>query len=150
MKVVLIKTEKGLRGSTAADHDRWTRFRRRLETMKPGTWLRVEAAVPRSGKQHRKFMALLQLITENSEVYDTVAKALVAIKLLVGHFEPHIDPATGELMKVPMSIAYESMNQDEFELFYSDAIDAVLRYVLPQFDRETADRLMELIVLGWG
>ena len=73
MKAMLVKTDKGLRGATPADQEAWAKFRRKLETMKPGTWLRMEWARPRHGKHHRKFFALLQLVAENSETYDTVA-----------------------------------------------------------------------------
>lgn len=150
MKAVLIKTERGLTGSTPADTAAWQRFKRRLETMKPGTWLRMEWARPRNGSHHRKFFALLQLVAENSEVYDTTEKALVAVKLCTGHVEPAIDPRTGELIQIPKSIAFDAMEQDEFEVFYSAAIDAVLQYILPQMDRPTAYRLMDMIVEGWG
>ena len=150
MKAVLIKTEKGLRGATAKDQEAWAKFRRRLETMKAGTWLRIETAVPRHGKHHRKFFALLQLIAENSETYDTVEKALVAVELIVGHFEPAIHPETGELLQVPKSIAFESLDQDAFDAFYSAAIDGVLRHILPQFDQAKAEHLMDMIVEGWA
>jgi len=150
VKVMLLKTPKGLRGATPDDHEAWVKFKRRLETMRAGKWLRVEASSPRNGAHHRKFMALLQLVTENSEVYDTVDKALVAVKLIVGHFEPAIHPQTGELIQVPKSIAYESMDQDAFEAFYSAAIDGVLQHILPQMDQATADRLLEMIVEGWA
>lgn len=150
MKAMLLKTPSGLRGATPADQDAWAKFRRRLETMKPGRWLRVEFSSPRHGKHHRKFMALLQLIVENSEVYDTIPKALVAVKLCVGHFDLMVDPTTGEISKVPRSISYESMPQEEFDQFYSQAIDAVLQHVLPTMDRDTADRLMDMVVEGWA
>lgn len=150
MKVMLLKTPAGLRGATPDDHTAWVKFKRRLETMKAGKWLRIESSSPRNGAHHRKFMALLQLVTENSEVYDTVEKALVAVKLIVGHFEPAIHPQTGELIQVPKSIAYESMDQEAFDAFYSAAIDGVLRYILPQLDKEKAERLLEMIVEGWA
>ncbi len=150
MKAVLIKTDKGLRGSTPVDQDAWAKFRRRLETMKPGTWVRMEWARPRNGQHHRKLFALLQLVAENSETYDTPEKALVAVKLVTGHAEPFIDPATGELMQLPKSIAYDAMDQDEFDRFYELAIDGVLRHILPGMDEATAERLLEMIVEGWG
>lgn len=150
MKAMLLKTEHGLRGATATDHEAWSKFRRRLETMKPGTWLRIESSRPRNGKHHRKFMALLQLVVENSESYNTIEKALIAVKLIAGHFEPAIHPQTGELIQVPKSIAYESMDQDEFDAFYSAALDGVLQHILPSMDAETADRLMDMIVEGWA
>lgn len=150
MKVLLLKTAGGLRGATPADQEAWAKFKRRLETMKPGKWLRIESKTPRNGAHHRKFMALMQLIAENSETYNTVEKALVAVKLIVGHFEPAIHPQTGELIQVPKSIAYEAMDQDAFDTFYSHALDGVLQHILPQFDKATADRLMDMICEGWG
>lgn len=149
MKAVLIKSENGLRGSTSEDHLAWARFKKRLERMKPGTFLRLEWAVPRSGKQHRKMFALLTLIRDNSETYDTVEKALVAVKLAAGYFDPHVDPTTGEVVPVVHSIAYESMEQDEFDKFFSNAVTAVCSCIVPQFDEETAYRLLDEIVMGW-
>ncbi len=150
MRAVLIKTERGLRGSTPADHEAYTKLKRRLERMKPGTWFRMEWAVPRHGPHHRKLFALLALVADNSETYDTTEKALVAIKLVTGYADPVIDPRTGELTQVPQSIAYDSMDQDEFDRFYQAAIDGVLRFILPHLDRQTADHLLEQIVMGWG
>jgi hypothetical protein len=150
MKAVLVKTERGLRGSTPADHEAYTKLKRRLERMKPGTWFRMEWAVPRHGPHHRKLFALLALVADNSETYDTTEKALVAIKLVTGYADPVIDPRTGELTQVPQSIAYDSMDQDEFDRFYQAAIDGVLRFILPHLDRQTADHLLEQIVMGWG
>ncbi len=150
MKAILIRSEKGLRGATPADHDAWTKFKRRLDRMKPGTWFRIEWSVPRHGPHHRKLFALLTLIADNSETYETAEKALVAVKLVAGYFDPVIDPRTGQMVPVPQSVSYESMDQDVFDIFYQAAIDGVLRHILPQFDRETADRLLEQIVLGWG
>lgn len=150
MKAVLIRTAKGLRGSTTADHEAWTKFRRQLETMPEGRYLRVEWSRPRNGPHHRKFMALLQLVTENSETYDTIEKALVAVKLCTGYADPHLDPRTGELVQTPRSIAFESMDQDAFEAFYSAAIDGVLRFILPQLSAGQADRLLDMIISGWA
>lgn len=150
MKCLVIKTEKGLRGATQPDHDAWTKFRRNLEAMKPGTWIRMEWARPRNGRFHRKFFALLQLVADNSEVYDTAEKALVAVKLVTGHFDLMVHPETGEILQIPRSISYDSMEQGEFDTFYSAAIDAVLRHILPTMDRETADQLIDVIIEGWS
>jgi len=147
---MLIRSDTGLRGSTPADHDAWTKFKRKLETMKPGTWMRLEWSRPRNGPHHRKFFALLSLVAENSETYNTTEKALVAVKLAAGFFDPFVDPKTGEIIQIPQSISYDAMDQDSFELFYSAAIDAVLQHILPTIDRETADRLLDMVIEGWG
>jgi hypothetical protein len=150
VKAVLIRTSRGLHGATPADHEAYSKFRRKLETMKAGSWLRLEWSTPRNGPHHRKFMALVNLVTENSEVYNTVPKALVAIKLAAGYFDPHVDPKTGEVLPIPQSISYDAMGQDEFEAFYGAALDGILQVVLPTMDRATADRLLDMIVEGWA
>ena len=149
MKALLIRTDKGLRGATPEDHATWTKFRRKLETLQPRKWLRLEFSSPRNGKHHGKFFALLQLIAENSEIYNTTEKALIAVKLCAGHFEPAVHPVTGELIQVPKSIAFESMDQEAFEAFYTAAVDAVLQHILPHIDRDKADRLLDMIAEGW-
>lgn len=150
MKCVLIRTPQGLVGSTPIDREVWSRFRRRLETMKPGTWLRMEWSRPRNGAHHRKMFALLQLVAENSETYSTPEKALVAVKLAAGYFDPMPDPRTGEIVPVLHSVSYDAMDQDAFEKFYSAALDGVLQVILPTMPRETAEHLMEMILEGWA
>lgn len=150
MKTVLIKTAKGLRGATPEDHDAFTKFKRKITTMKLGSWMRVDWSTPRNGPHHRKFMALVSLVTENSEVYRTKDEALVAIKLAAAYFDPHIDPRTGEVIPVVRSISYDAMEQEAFDVFYSAAIDGILATILPQMDRDTADKLLEMIIEGWS
>lgn len=150
MKAMLIKSPAGLRGSTPADQELWAKFKRKLETMKPGAWLRMEWSSPRNGPHHRKFMALLHLVTENSETYNTIPKALIAVKLAAGYFDPATDPRTGGIVPIPHSISYDAMGQEDFDVFYSAALDGVLQVILPTMSRETADKLMDMIVEGWA
>lgn len=150
MKAMLIKSPAGLRGATPSDQELWAKFKRKLETMKPGAWMRFEWSTPRNGPHHRKFMALLSLVAENSEIYNTTEKALIAVKLAAGHFDPAIDPRTGEIVPVVKSISYDAMAQEEFEVFYSAALDGVLQVILPTMSRETADQLLSMIVEGWA
>lgn len=93
---------------------------------------------------------MLQLIVENSETFNTKEKALVAVKLAAGHFDLMAHPLTGEIIQIPKSINFESMGQEDFDAFYTGAIDAVLQSILPQLDREKADMLLEMIIDGWA
>ena len=149
-KALLLKTTNGLRGSSPADHEAWAKFKRRLETMKPGTWIRMEWASPRNPAHHRKFFALLQLVAENSEVYNTTEKALVAVKLCTGHFDLMVHPGSGEIVRIPKTIAFEGMPQEEFDKFYSAAIDGVVQVILPQLDRDQADRPLAMVLERWA
>lgn len=150
MKAMLIRSPSGLRGATPGDQDAWAKFKRKLESMKPGAWLRMEWSSPRNGPQHRKFMALLSLVAENSETYNTTDKALNAVKLAAAYFDPFIDPRTGEIIPLVKSISYDAMPQEEFEAFYSAALDGVLQVILPTMTPETADKLLSMIVEGWA
>lgn len=150
MKVMLIATERGLIGSTPKDDEEWLKFKRRQQTIKAGEWLRVEWSSPRNGKHHRKMFALLTLVAENSETYSTTAKALNAVKLAAAYFDPFIDPRTGEIIPLVKSISFDAMPQEEFDVFYSAAIDGVLQVILPTMSRETADNLLDMIITGWA
>ena len=150
MKAMLLKTPAGLRGSTPADQELWAKFKRKLETMKPGAWMRFEWSTPRNGPHHRKMFALLSLVAENSEVYDTTDKALNAVKLAAAYFDPFIDPRTGEIIPMVKSISFDAMPQEEFDVFYSAALDGVLQVILPTMQKDTAEKLMDMIVEGWA
>ena len=118
--------------------------------MSVGEYLRIEATKPRNGPHHRKLFALLKLVSENSETYDTTEKALVAVKLVSGYSEPLLDPITGKFVQLPKSISYESMDQDAFNSFYSAAIDGILAHILPHLDRNKFDKLLDMIVGEWA
>lgn len=150
MRCMLIKTENGLRGATSEDHEVWLKFKRRLNVIKTGSFLRLEYSSPRNGKHHRLLFALINLVTENSEIYDTKAKALVGIKLATGYFDLVADPTTGEIIKIPDSIAFENMPQEDFDVFYSRAIDGILHHILPHIERSQAERLIDMIISGWA
>lgn len=150
MKAMLLKTPTGLRGSTPKDQELWAKLKRKLETMKAGTWLRMEWSTPRNGPHHRKMFALLTLVSENSEIYNTTEKALNAVKLAAAYYDPFIDPRTGEIIPLVKSVSYDAMPQEEFDVFYSAALDGVLQVILPTMTKDTADRLLDMIVEGWA
>ncbi len=150
MKAILFKhAVHGWVGATPKDQQLYDQHRARVRRAKPGTYLRLISTTPRNGKHHRKMWPLLELIVQNSEVYDTEERALVAIKLAAGFYDPIVDPTNGTVQNVPHSISYESMDQDAFARFYSAALHAVVTAILPQFDEPTALRLMDEIARGW-
>jgi len=150
LKAMLMKTQAGLRGVTDDDHAAWVKFRQQLELMQTGQYLRIETARPRNPGHHRKFFALLRLVSDNSSTYDTTEKALTAIKLVTGYADPLMNPVTGELSMIPRSISYEGMDQDEFEAFYNRAIDGILQHILVDMPRQKLYRLIDIIISGWA
>ena len=152
MKAVIVSTDRGIRGATPADEAAFRKFKARMLKLKskPGEWVRIEFGTPRHVKHHRKLWALLQLIAENSEVYDTAEKALYALKLCTGYCDPIVDPRTGEIVPIGRSIDFENMPQDDFETWYAQALDAVCQHIVPHLREQDRDRVLAEIVEGWA
>lgn len=100
----------------------------------------------RNLQHHRKFFALLTVIAENSDTFDNTDKALAGVKLAAGHVDwiPH--PATGELVPVPRSISFASMDQSGFDLFWDRALSAVIKHILPAMNRVSLDRAIDAVM----
>lgn len=151
MKTTIIATPRGLRGVTPQDEDAWRKFRARLTKIKSkgdGS-LRIEFSSPRHLAHHRKLFALLQLVADCSEVYDTPERALLALKLATGFCDPLAHPVTGELLMIPRSISFESMGQDDFDVWYAQALDAVSTVLVPHLKPEARDAALDEITQGW-
>jgi hypothetical protein len=142
----LTKTERGVHGMSEADHKAWVKFKAWLTKLEPGDSFKLEYVIPRNIKHHRKFMALVAVVAEYSDVYDNQDKALLAVKIAAGHCDFVPNPITGELQAVPKSISFAAMGQDDFETFYDEAIKGVLKYVLSTMDEASLDHAVELVV----
>ena len=90
---------------------------------------------PRNSKHHRKFFALLKLVYENQEHYESMDALLIALKVALGHCFPVI-LRTGQTAYVPKSISFAKMSQDEFEVFYEGVVKIVVTKFLPGVNRE--------------
>jgi hypothetical protein len=112
-----------------------------------GQGVRANVKKARDIVKHRKFFALVEVVTHYSEVYDTRAKALDAIKLVAGHVDWMLSPVTGDMVPIPKSISFASMDDDTFKVFYNDAVNGVLKHILPMMgDRETLDQAVDIVV----
>lgn len=136
--IYLRKVQQGFVPDTERDWEAARRF-------KLGEVTRAEMVKPRNYEHHKKFMALCQFIAENSEVYDTVDKALTGLKLVTGHVDFTPDPRTGELVAVPRSIAFAAMDQIEFAEWYDKAIAAAVKYMIPQMTKMDAAQALDLM-----
>lgn len=126
MKVFL---RKNLRGFEPADEDAIEALRK----IKRGEVVRVELRRPRSHPQHNLAMAVLKLAFNNQDKYKRFDDLLIEVKLKCGHYREHIT-TKGKVIYVPKSIAFESMPQDDFNVFFEKMIDVVLDDILPGVD----------------
>lgn len=83
----------------------------------------------RNPAHHRKFMALVKLIFDNQTKYASREALLTAIKIGVGHCDFY---QVGEKSAfVPRSLAFEAMDQTEFERFYDAVVQVVTSQIIP-------------------
>lgn len=87
----------------------------------------IDPRRPRNIQHHRKLFALLNLAVDNwPEDQPTTVEALLgAIKLSTGHYDS-ITTAKGTF-RIPKSINFESMDQEEFNPFYDKAMEIISR-----------------------
>jgi hypothetical protein len=117
----LKKTKESL---TPCDEDSVKVFNK----LKIGDDIYVEFKPRRNYANHKRFFSMLQGVVHNSEHYKTVDNLLSIIKLKTGHFEIVISHK-GEQLYIPKSIDFSKLPEDEFQSFFSDAIDVLLEFV---------------------
>jgi len=82
----------------------------------------------RNMKFHKKYFALLNAVILNQEHYKTVDNLHEAIKFKGGYYETIIPLDASPFLKTK-SIAFHSLDNQEFEEFYSVALDECLNLV---------------------
>lgn len=85
----------------------------------------IEPRRPRNIQHHRKLFALLNLAVDNWPEPTTLNAVRGAITIAAGHYD-EINTKNGP-WRIPKSIAFESMSQDEFEPFYQQAVLIISR-----------------------
>ena len=108
--------ERSMRGLVPADES----SAEMLKAWAPGEVIRIKASRMRNGRNHRRFMKLLQVCADNLDSPVTVDQLLFCVKLATGHCDEVILPS-GEVQYVPRSISFARMDEPEFRQFYSNA-----------------------------
>lgn len=113
-----------------------------LDGMRQGETVTATIRRPRNPRQHRLLFALLQTVFENQERYKAIEQLLDAVKIAVGHCEllPVKLGAVTLEVPIPRSISFAKMPQDKFETFFRDALDYIVRDVIPGLDKATLER----------
>jgi hypothetical protein len=122
----------------------------RDELVKLPTGVDLAAAItrPRSGRHHRFFMALCQLVVDNNDYYLSVDQFLTWLKVRMGHVEEVVFH-NGQIWWQTKSISFEKMDQTEFREFFDRALDIILKDVLKGADK--AELLAEVeMMLGYS
>lgn len=89
---------------------------------------------PRNPGLHRKFFSLLSLVFENQERYSDFQTFRHEIVMRAGYFQEH-HHLTGKVSYVAKSLAYESMDESEFEEVYDKVCGVIIQYFWPEISK---------------
>lgn len=151
MKLNVVRTTWGLKAAFDEDFEK-------LKKIKVGEQRQVELTMPRNIRFHRKYFGLLKIVLDNlpsPAIFETPSGQVIEIKttddllwhckMQTGHYEQKVTLG-GKIIFEPKSISFAAMGEDEFEKFYSDTIDVLLKYFI-QCDRE---ELIEQVLLEFA
>ena len=91
------------------------------EKLKEGQEYKVEVRKARNPGHHRKAFSLINRIFHNQDVYTNETDLLVELKLQCGWYDEHIT-TKGKVIYLPKSMDFSSMDQTEFEGFYTKLV----------------------------
>lgn len=101
-----------------------------LRKLRFGDVVTVEVKKPRNGKHHRLYWALIGIVFDNQDRYETTEQLHNALKIAAGIYTP-LEMPGGVVHKVPGSISFESMDQTAFSQFYDRVCDLIAQHFLP-------------------
>lgn len=99
-----------------------------LHKLEAGECIECDTQKARNPAHHAKFFALFDQAwrSQNKYPHTSAGKAalMIELKLKAGWYDEHVT-ASGQLVYVPRSISWARMGQDEFDVFYNEAIVAL-------------------------
>jgi hypothetical protein len=119
--------------------------RQLLDRYAPGDIIRAELTKPRNPRHHRLVMALLQRVLANQDGLLTIDQLLTVVKIKLGRCVPYVDAGTGKVYYVVESIAFDAMDQAEFETFWADLCKLIARDYFPTLTAEQVAALAEFM-----
>jgi hypothetical protein len=118
--------------------------RQALRAIGQGEVVRIKLHRDRNPRHHRLFFALLNLVFDNQDKYLSIEALRFAVTIQAGYVEEIRLRGDAVTLK-PKSLAFGSMDQNEFKTFYQAAMKAIPE-LLPQFQGVDLER--ELIISG--
>jgi len=116
-----------------------------LRKLKFGDVVTVEVKKPRNGKHHRLYWALVSMVWENQERYATAEELHEALKVSAG-ICTQVELPSGQVVKIPGSIAFDKMDQTEFGQFYDRICDLIAAHFLPGVTSEELKAEVETMI----
>jgi hypothetical protein len=111
--------------------------REAMGKVKIGADVRLEIKRPRSLAWHKRYFALVNLIADNSSY--TPDDVHMLLKMRAG-CRRLIKERSGREIWVPDSVAFDKMDRDEWQVYWSRVVDYVSTELLPGVTAEELER----------
>src|SRR3954462_9919914 len=119
MDIYLIRTLNGL---ASADEE----AKQAIKRWKIGETLKCKVSKPRCYRNHKHYFALLNITFENQEKYTSFEHFRKAVQIAAGHVDELIT-LEGEVVLIPKSIAYDSLDEMEFGKVFAETMTVCAR-----------------------
>lgn len=151
-KVILHIDARGKLAGIDDKNDRaYGRFRKKLETLRPGDTLSFSFALPRSPRMHRYHFGLLGAFFDAQEVFDDQDEMRKWIEVGAG-FCSFLPGPDGQLVAVPKSIAWEKLEESDFREHHLKVVAFLratycYRYLWPHLSDDARELTAETILM---
>lgn len=131
----------------------WRRLWSGLMRLEPGEMLTIVSHLPRSGRFHRRHMALEQAVFEAQERFTEFEQFRCWLKVGAGWVTWAAGPAGG-VVPIPRSISYAKADEVEFGQYHAQVVRFLrglhaARYLWPHMRDGKADAMMDSILEGF-
>ena len=106
-----------------------------LKRLKVGADVQVEVKRPRNVQFHRKWFAMARVVFDNQDIYEDFHAFRRELTMRAGWWEEHVH-LSGAISYTAKSIAFDKMDQDQFEKMYDKSITVAIENFIPGTDRE--------------
>jgi hypothetical protein len=106
-----------------------------------GASLFFEWKPKRNYENHKRFFSMLKLVFDNQSFYKDMDNILEIIKFRSGYFDTIITHKGGAKHYKTKSISFETMDEEQFKMFFSKAIDIALE-LIPMDKKELEDMIL--------
>ena len=113
----------------------------KMSKIKIGEPFLMDYKPKRNYEFHKKGFALLNLIFENQDKYDTFEELRTEMVLKAGWYREHIT-TKGKLIYIPKSMSFAEMDEIEFAEIYSKFIDIALKHFVTMDKQELEDAIL--------
>jgi hypothetical protein len=121
---------------------------RRLDRVKTGTSVVIDIKTNRNGGFHRKAFAFFNFCFEHHDIDDSLKTEEAQfngfrkdLTILAGYYDEYVR-LNGDLRVEAKSLAFDQMEQEEFEQCYVALTNAAMKYIFKSADEGTYSRLI--------